>query len=195
MINYETYGDFQENFPDSEQFLVISFSPSSIPLKQRWRNNGLSADFMADYLTTFFLADESDPKTVKRQKELKAAVSYIANELLENAMKFHDERTDDAIKFGIHLLKETVILFSSNCVSLNSWLKFYPIVNDLISCDLGELYVAQLEQLAEDENSKASGLGLITIMSDYGATLGWKIDKSRYNEDLVTIHTMAQIQI
>ena len=59
MKNYEIYGDFQEDIPGSDQFLVISFSPSSIPLKQRWRNNGLSADFVADYLTTFFPASSS----------------------------------------------------------------------------------------------------------------------------------------
>ncbi len=195
MKTYEIYGDFQEELPDSDQFLVISFSPSSIPLKQRWRNNGLSADFMADYLTTFLPVDENNPNTVSRKKELKAGVSYIANELLENAMKFHDERTEDAIKFGIRLLEDTVVLFSSNCVSLGTWLKFQPIINDLITCDLGELYVAQLEKLAEDENSKASGLGLITIMNDYGATLGWKIDKSKENDDLITINTMAQLKI
>ena len=75
MKNYEIYGDFQDDIPDSEQFLVISFSPSSIPLKQRWRNNGLSADFVADYLTTFFPINENEPSTIERQKELKGAVS------------------------------------------------------------------------------------------------------------------------
>lgn len=41
--------------PPSQEFLLINFSSSSIPLNQRSRNNGLSADFIADYLTTFFL--------------------------------------------------------------------------------------------------------------------------------------------
>ncbi|ACK67707.1 conserved hypothetical protein [Rippkaea orientalis PCC 8801] len=195
MKTSEIYGDFDDNLPDNDQFLVISFSPSSIPLKQRWRNNGLSADFMADYLTTFFPIDENDVKTIARQKELKAGVSYIANELLENAMKFHDDRTEDPIRFGIRLLEDTVVLFSSNCVSLETWLKFQPIVNDLITCDLEELYVTQLEKLAEDDESRASGLGLITIMNDYGATLGWKIDKTQEKDDLITINTMAQLKI
>ncbi|HAC63648.1 MAG TPA: ATP-binding protein [Cyanothece sp. UBA12306] len=195
MTTHEIYGDFPEDLPDSDQFLVISFSPSSIPLKQRWRNNGLSADFMADYLTTFFPVDEDNPQSVARQKELRAGVSYIANELLENAMKFHDEKTEDAIKFGIRLLENTVVLFSSNCVSSETWLKFKTIINNLITCDLEELYVAQLEKLAEDENSKASGLGLITIMNDYGATLGWKIEKDQETNDLITINTIAKLVV
>lgn len=40
--------------PLSQDELSLRFSPSSIPIKDRWRNNGLSADFMADYLTAFF---------------------------------------------------------------------------------------------------------------------------------------------
>ena len=101
----QVFGDFREELPKSNQFLLISFAPSLIPLQQRWRNNGLSADFVADYLVTFFPISENDPSTIQRQLELKSAVSYIANELLENAMKFHDESTEQPIQFGIHLLE------------------------------------------------------------------------------------------
>ncbi|MEL4894532.1 DUF6272 family protein [Crocosphaera sp. Alani8] len=195
MKNSEIYGDFEEHLPDSDQFLVISFSPSSIPLKQRWRNNGLSADFVADYLTTFFPANEEDPSSVERQKQLKGAVSYIANELLENAMKFHDENVNSTIKFGIHLLNETIVLFSSNCISPKQWPKFHTIINDLINNDPEDLYITQMEKLAEDENSTASGLGLITICCDYGAKLGWKIDINPEKSTTMTINTMAKLGV
>ncbi len=87
----EIFGDFSESKLNNEEFLIIGFSPTSIPIKQRWRNNGLSADFVADYLTTFFPVSDEDPSTRERQVEIKGAVSYIANELLENAMKYNDE--------------------------------------------------------------------------------------------------------
>ncbi|MGK7955797.1 MAG: DUF6272 family protein [Crocosphaera sp.] len=195
MKTYEIYGNFQEKLPESDQFLVISFSPSSIPLKQRWRNNGLSADFVADYLTTFFPANEDDPSTIERQKELRGAVSYIANELLENAMKFHDESIHSTIQFGIHLLDETVILFSKNCIPSDDWPKFKSIIDDLVTCDPEDLYVAQMEKLAEDENSSASGLGLITICCDYGAKLGWKIDNNTEEIGILTVNTMVKLQV
>jgi hypothetical protein len=191
----EIYGDFQEALPSSDQFLVISFSPSSIPLQQRWRNNGLSADFVADYLTTFFPASEDDPITVNRQTELKGAVSYIANELLENAMKFHDESSNSAIRFGIHLLNDTVVLFSSNCVAPDTLDKFRQVVQELTTSDLEELYVHHLEKMAEDENLSGSGLGLITIMQDYAAKLGWKVDISATEPQITTITTMVQVQV
>ena len=195
MKSYEIYGDFQEHLPDSQQFLVISFSPSSIPLKQRWRNNGLSADFVADYLTTFFPSNENEPSTIERQKELKGAVSYIANELLENAMKFHDESIHSTIQFGIHLLNETVILFSKNCVTSEDWPRFKTIINDLVTCDAEDLYVAQMEKLAEEENSTASGLGLITICCDYGAKLGWKIETNPQEIGILTVNTMVKLKV
>ncbi|WP_245912129.1 slr1658 superfamily regulator [Brunnivagina elsteri] len=78
--------------PLNQDQLTLSFSPSSIPIKDRWRNNGLSADFMADYLTSFIPTDENQPSTAQRQSEIKSATSYIANELLENSMKYCDYR-------------------------------------------------------------------------------------------------------
>ncbi len=195
MKNYEIYGDFQEDIPDNEQFLVISFSPSSIPLKQRWRNNGLSADFVADYLTTFFPINENEPSTIERQKELKGAVSYIANELLENAMKFHDESIDSTIKFRIHLLNENVLLLSKNCISSKYWPKFKTIINTLVTHDPTDLYVEQMEKLAEEEDSSASGLGLITICCDYGAKLGWKIETHTENKRVLTVNTMVKLKV
>lgn len=53
-MNQQTFGKFQENFESGREFLNLSFSPSSLSIQQRWRNNGLSADFVADYMTTFF---------------------------------------------------------------------------------------------------------------------------------------------
>ena len=195
MKNYELYGDFHDDLPDSQQFLVISFSPSSIPLKQRWRNNGLSADFVADYLTTFFPATQDDPTTLERQKELKGAVSYIANELLENAMKFHNETIHSTIKFGIHLLNDNVLLFSTNCISSQEFPAFKKIINDLVNNEPEDLYVMQMEKLAEEEDSNASGLGLITICCDYGASLGWKIEHNVEKNGILTVNTMVKLKV
>ena len=50
----QTFGKFIERQEEYGEYLKIGFSPTSIPLQQRWRNNGLSADFLADYLSTFF---------------------------------------------------------------------------------------------------------------------------------------------
>ena len=94
----QTFGHFIERQDDQSEYLKIGFSPTSIPIQQRWRNNGLSADFLADYLSTFFPGD--DRAAAERQAELKGAVSYVANELLENAMKFSYAPSQHAISLA-----------------------------------------------------------------------------------------------
>jgi hypothetical protein len=188
------YGNFCENLNTSDQFLVISFAPSSVSLQQRWRNNGLSADFVADYLSTFFSVDEDNPDTLNRQCNLKGAVSYIANELLENAMKFHEESSIIPITFGIHLLGETVILFSTNCLKKNRLNRLKKAINELLSEDLETLYIEKLEVLAEENNMTDSGLGLLTIIHDYGAEIGWKLETIDDLSDIIKLTTMVQIQ-
>jgi hypothetical protein len=162
------YGNFRQDLNSSEQFLVISFAPSSIPLQQRWRNNGLSADFVADYLVTFFPVDDNDSSALNRQANLKGAVSYIANELLENAMKYHYETVESAITFGIHLLGKTVILFSTNCIAKIAIPSLTAAIEELLTSNLEQLYIEKLEALAEENNMSDSGMGLLTILYDYG---------------------------
>src|SRR5215510_16471951 len=82
----QIFGKFIERQEENGEYLKIGFSPTSIPIQQRWHNNGLSADFLADYLSTFFPGDTH--AAAERQAKLKSAISYVANELLENAMKF-----------------------------------------------------------------------------------------------------------
>ncbi|MGK7932903.1 MAG: DUF6272 family protein [Microcystaceae cyanobacterium] len=188
------YGNFRQDLNTSEQFLVISFAPSSIPLQQRWRNNGLSADFVADYLVAFFPVDENDSQSLNRQANLKGAVSYIANELLENAMKYHEETVNSAITFGIHLLGQTVILFSTNCVAKLSIPSLTSAIEELLSSDLEILYIEKLEALAEENNMSESGMGLLTIIHDYGAEIGWKLEELSSNSELSRLTTMVQIQ-
>lgn len=50
----QTFGNFIDKFPPEQDSLELTFTPTSVPLKKRWRNNRLSAYFIADYFTTFF---------------------------------------------------------------------------------------------------------------------------------------------
>jgi hypothetical protein len=109
-----TFGQFIEWKDDQSEYLKIGFSPTSIPIQQRWRNNGLSADFLADYLSTFFPGD--DQAAAERQAELKSAISYMANELLENAMKFSYAPSQHAIGIAMYLEAEVVSLYVTNSI-------------------------------------------------------------------------------
>lgn len=190
----QIFGNFIQELPPSQEYLILSFSPSSIPLRQRWRNNCLSADFLADYLSTFFLGNSELPSESDKQAEVKGAVSYIANELLENAMKYSTPKSSLPISIQIHLNPDLIIFQLTNSIPAKKTHQFQERIQTLLNSDPDELYIAQLEKNALEENSE-SGLGLLTMLVDYGAKLGWKFEPLSQKPTEAVVTTMVQLTI
>lgn len=192
----QIFGDFIQQFPPEKDSLELTFTPTSIPLKKRWRNNRLSAYFIADYFTTFLPLDDGDSEQQKRIQESKSAVSYVANELLENAMKYNDENSHSQIEFGVHFLNKNsliAVIFATNSIKLDDMKKLQDFIARLSSEDTEFLYMEQLEKNAlSDLEDHCSGLGFLTIINDYGGKLGWKFDLI---EPFNLVTTMVQIQV
>ena len=72
----QVFGDFIESDGEKE-YLVMRFSPTAVSLQLLWRNNGLSADFVAEYWATFFA--NIDTLSPQRQLEIKGTINYLAN--------------------------------------------------------------------------------------------------------------------
>ncbi|MBE9169073.1 ATP-binding protein [Pleurocapsales cyanobacterium LEGE 06147] len=189
------FGDFIENLPPSQEYLIISFSPTSVPLQKRWRNNGLSADFLADYLSTFFLCDDEEHVCKAKQAEFKSAISYIANELLENGMKYSKDTSTSTISIQLHLERDNIIFEMTNSINTKAIKRFQAYIKELINSDPYEFYMRQLEQNATQKNSTKSGLGFLTMMNDYGAKLGWKFETSGQESKESAVTTMVQLRI
>lgn len=170
--------------------LTLRFSPSSIPLKQRWRNNGLSADFLADYVTTFFPRVEDDPASEARRGEVRGAVNYIANELLENAMKYSAEALAFPISILLQLDSERIAFWESNTVTPKQAAQFRAFIDRLVTSDPNEMYLEQLENSAD---GSGSGLGFLTMINDYSAELAWKFEAA--GPDTVTVTTHVALAI
>jgi len=126
-------------------------------------------------------------------------VSYVGNELLENAMKFNEENNPNKVKFGIHFLEEfekvTAVIFTENSITTQKAREFQAFIRELLDADPNELYVQQIEKTAESEDSEASGLGLLTAINDYSAKLGWKFEFDPSHPQIVTVTTMAQVVV
>jgi hypothetical protein len=191
----QIFGDYNDALPTSQEYLILGFSPTSIPLKQRWRNNGLSAGFLADYLTTFFPASDSDQNSLMKQAEIKNAINYVANELLENAMKYNDDSSSHPISVQLQLLPDRVVFCITNSVSRSDMLRFQEFIQQMISSDPQELYLRQLEENAVNEHCNHSRLGILTMRNDYQATIGWKFKTVQTNPELLTVSTMVQLII
>lgn len=194
----EIFGDFIDNLPMCEDYLDIGFSAASHPIKKRWKTNRLSAHFVADYLAVFLPVHDEDIASNRRNERCKGAVAYIANELLENALKFHIPNGKSPVKFGIHFLEEPelkIILFAINGIAPEGKHKYQAFIQELSASDPEEMYIHQVERNAEDEQNQTSGLGLLTMINDYQAKIGWKFETMPDSPDAIAVTTMVQLSL
>lgn len=194
MTYSETFGSCRDRSGESE-YLALSFSPLSAPLRSRWRNNGLSADFLGDYAITF-LPRAGDVTTAGTwQNTVRHAVTFVANELLENAMKYHDRHIDIPIEVHLTLTGAQITVSVSNGIGADQADVYKSFVGQLLEKlrenDPGDLIVSQQEESAVDSESEVSGLGLLVMIGDYGAKLGWRFDKDQVRPEIVTVTTTA----
>lgn len=190
-ITNETFGDYGEQSAERYEYLTLAFSPLSAPLRSRWRNNGLSADFLGDYVTTFLPTMGGQADEAGHQNEIRHAVTYIANELLENAMKYHDRRVDIPIGIHLELTDASITVSASNGVDAGQARHYRDFLASIVQGEPGDMLVKQLEQNARSTgDSTASCLGLLTMINDYGAKLGWRFVESNCPGSL-TVTTRA----
>lgn len=164
--------------------LVLRFSPSLLPLQQRWRNNGLSADFLADYATTFFPSGEPGTLQEARQADVKAAVNYIANELLENAMKYADDSDEMPTTISLILKKDRIDFVERNAISQESRDRLTAFIERMEDRDPADLYIEIMEEGGVDGGG--TGLGFVTMMTDYGAKVTWSFEDTASGHAVVT---------
>jgi hypothetical protein len=191
----QIFGDFSDDVPNSQEGLTIVFSPTSTSLKERWGNNGLSADFMADYFATFFPGTENDTSESDMQAQVKSAVSFIANELIENAMKFNDETSPYPISISLLMDRHRLVFLATNSVHPQRLERFQAFIKELLTCDPNELYLRHLENDMDDNKENGSGLGLLTMINDYCAKLGWKFETVQTNPEAIAVTTMVQLTV
>lgn len=197
----QIFGNYIEKDDQQQEYLQIGFSPGSISLQERWRNNGLSADFLADYLSTFFPGDNDE--ALDKRTEIKDAVSYVANELLENAMKFSYAPARHAVSITMQLDTESVRFYVRNSVDPQAVPDFQAFIQELLAGDPDALYMERLLQNAEEDSDGGSGLGFLTMLNDYQARLGWKFETADALESktepvitaVITVTTMVQLMI
>lgn len=193
MTMNQVFGNFSEELLANKLF-KIEFFLHSIPLVRRRQTRYLSIAFIGDYLSNLFPVNEENIAFFEKQLELKSAVTYITSELLENSMKFSYEKANYPIKLGICLLEKNLVFIASNGVNPKALHRLKTFIDELNSAEIDELYFRQLEKGAE-EKSEESRLGLLSIMNDYNAKLGWNIETLKTDPEISTVTTMVQLTI
>jgi hypothetical protein len=187
-----TFGRFVE-MAESPEYLIISFSSTTLPIHERWRNNSLSADFLANYWGAFFPVHNT--MSSYHRAEVQDTVSYISNELLENAIKFSYEPSGLPIRIGIYLVDDLLRFYVTNSVNPQAVGPFQEYIQRLLTEDPGDLYIQQVESNARDEESPESRLGFLTLLNDYDARLAWKFDTIQQNPEIIVVTTMVELGI
>lgn len=194
MTPEQTFGHYSGAEKPCE-YLTMVFSPLSVPLRSRWRNNGLSADFLGDYVTTFLPAGNGSAAAYI-QTEIRHAVTYIANELLENAMKYHEHTADIPIGLHLELCADHITVSATNGVGPDQAERYRMFIENILNeGDVSQRIVQQLEDTAAGKDSSSSCLGLLTIMNDYGAELGWHFEQHATFQELMTVTTRAVLRL
>ncbi|PSR17562.1 ATP-binding protein [filamentous cyanobacterium CCP3] len=191
------FGRFATCLDNSKEYLTICFSPSASARQQRWRNYGLSADFLGDYFATFFPGNPQKNGAVDdlmQRDTVKAAISYIANELLENAIKYHTDRSPEPISISLFLYEDYIVFQSLNLVEPLAADQFQAFIHDILTAaDLDDLFAQQLEKAATGHGE--SHMGFLTMMCDYGVEFGWGFGPQPQLLGLIQVDVQAYLSL
>ena len=155
------------------------------PLDITWQHASATCDYVSD-----IIAMHCD-KLKLNYNEARHSIAYLVNELLENSIKF---KSEGDIELNFSFDNNNFEMIISNSITSTVAEKFQGLLAEIVSRDPGELLIERIEKNAIDENSSASGLGILTLMNDYGARMGWKFIEQRANGGIL-LSTIASIEV
>jgi hypothetical protein len=155
------------------------------PLELQWHHCSVTAEFLGDFYALRCAATGLDAH------EARHSIGYLANELMENAVKFRAPgdilvlSSLEGARFEIRVI---------NLIDEATSARFRPLLTELTCRDPGELLIERIEANAEDASSGGSGLGLLTLMNDYGARLGWTFSREN-GTDAIRLEILAALDL
>lgn len=154
----------------------------------RWDQCGATSDFFAAYFSRLPRCRDDE----EANGEVEGAISYVLNEVIENAVKFQSGGT---ITVKVGLDGEELVFVVGNRISESAANALKPRVRELVTGDAQELLLRRVEQNAENPELGVSGLGFLTMITDYEARLGWSFTPVPESPGQVLLHTMARLPI
>ena len=182
----ESIGDFTDLACAGARVSLV-FYPGDFPV--RWSQCSATADFFAEYFAAVH-ACRSDDEAVRN--EFIGTLSYIVNELVENAVKFS---VGETVEVTVCVADDELVALVTNQILAATVDALAEKFRELVSGDPQEMLFARVEANAENPDSGASGLGFLTMMADYGARLGWRFGAVQDNPHNVLLKTMARLQV
>jgi hypothetical protein len=150
-----------------------------------WHHCGTTSEFLGEMFALRVTSSKLD------YNEARHSIGYLVNELLENAVKFRspgDIIVESSFDGGLFEIRIT------NFIGADTSARFMSMLAEVTSRDPGDLLIERIEANAADASSSGSGLGLLTLMSDYGVRLGWTFDPGAEG-DSVRLQTYAALKL
>jgi hypothetical protein len=155
------------------------------PLDLSWHHCATTSDFIADLFALRFQSSRHN------YREVRHSIGYLVNELIENAVKF---RAPGEIIVEAAIESENFKVKVSNVVDGQTTDEFQNLLAEITDGEPGELLIQRIEANAADPEATGSGLGLLTLMSDYGASLAWVFSPTD-ERDLVRLEIYASMPV
>lgn len=191
---HQYIGDFEALPEKPLEYISLSFTQGFF--RRNWENCGQLADLLAKFFAPLCAAQagtEADSADLL-VNENRHAISFIANELIENALKFHNNPLLP-MSLNVRLYPGQVVVIVSNNLALQAAMSFKEHLVELVASDPGEMLIQKMEENALDLDGVSSGLGILTILSDYQTKAGWKFEVDSSQHDLVKVYSMVQLRL
>lgn len=169
---------------NSEKAFAIELRIAEGPIDLSWHHCGATSEFLGEFFALHGATEKLN------YNEARHAIGYLVNELLENAVKF---RAPGDIFLLSSLETARFELKLTNLIDNETSMRFSGMLEDVMARDPGELLIERIEANAADSSSNGSGLGLLTLMSDYGARLGWTFHPAE--GDRTRLEAFAQLDL
>lgn len=152
------------------------------PLDLSWKHCAMTSDFVAEFVALRYR------ETRSLYKEVRHNVGYLTNELIENAVKF---RASGEIVVEASIAANAFRTKVSNFVDKETAERFKHLLSEITAGNPGELLIERIE--ANAASAGGSGLGLLTLMSDYGAHFAWVFGSGEDHD--IPLETYASISV
>ncbi|OHE72341.1 MAG: hypothetical protein A2007_04770 [Verrucomicrobia bacterium GWC2_42_7] len=184
----ELYGIFEDtsSLPKLTS-LQMQLNPEEFGIM--WRHCDVFSKLITDYAGTFLQEKRDSRYTSRNWFGLKDSISYLANEMLENALKFRD---GGEISFQIDILESQVVFFVTNIIHKSKVAKFQELLLYYGSKPAEDILLETLEKNSTGD-SKASAIGLLTIINDHEAKVSWEFEPLDPMTDFIKVTTSARL--
>jgi hypothetical protein len=174
----EIFGSYKNDTGPMDLKVSITIQPSD--LNGYLKRCGMTADYGAAFMSI----------SLNHEENARNTLSFILNELVENAVKFSNSK-EEKIDVTLSHKGDEIIFSVKNIINYNQYLYLKKYIQDYIdTSDINARYMELLSSMSERTN--LSRIGLLTILNNFNAQIGIQIHGPDERE---LYHTSIQIAV